>query len=187
MSNEDELDERDERDERKAYLEFTWEKNGVNKWSVKYELVIPLARLDIRNNKENGEVNDAQGEKRVLLGETECEGSGPITLHAPDQVRTPYRDGVHAHFDSKRMGGLDIWAKYGTMRTLIKKAIEFNTVSQKLVIKMPNGKYVETLTRDTENVLDALDFSKDTDTFFQQYKQLGGKLIGVTVQVSEVE
>lgn len=113
-------------DSRSAFLEFTYRdeksEDGYFNMVVDYELVIPLRTMDGRNNKEDGSVNDAPGWNRILLGQTRVGGASPIR---DGKVGTPFRDGAHALWDSMALNGLEIWSRYGEVRTLVKAAGEF--------------------------------------------------------------
>ena len=89
-------------------LELRWEQVVPGRWDnmiCKYILVIPLQEFDIRRETEDGTAEEAS----ILLSSTKSHGPN----HRPvceDGVRTPYRDGAHAQWDSKALGGLPIYA-----------------------------------------------------------------------------
>ena len=101
-------------------LQLRWElfdgESAFNaKWACHYELVMPLGQYDVRR-----EVYDDDGEElpeRTQLvvpmkTPTLRGGGGKAPCYAMDgthHVDAPYRDGAHAMWDSKALGGLPIY------------------------------------------------------------------------------
>jgi hypothetical protein len=96
-------------------LEFRWRKEPMNeketlrqkRWGddtyfCDYGIVIPLKREDIRAEGDDGTLG-VHKERFFLFGTTACGGSEPW------DGQVPFRDGVHASWDSEALGGLPVW------------------------------------------------------------------------------
>lgn len=94
-------------DIRRAWIELRWEEKHEDgyDWYCHYELIVPL--LDGRT-------------MRTALGGTKRGGEKP-PIWEEGVVDTPFRDGVHAKWDSRALG-LKAWAVYGAARTEVKPA-----------------------------------------------------------------
>lgn len=85
-------------------LELRWEKSGETWYSREcvYSLVLPLGETDIRST-------DVEGNPRELaleIGRTRVRGgNGERPIFEDGEIDTPYRDGAHARFDRKALGG----------------------------------------------------------------------------------
>lgn len=66
-------------------------------WTCVYEIVLPLDRHDIRWKKRRPELVKELG--RTFVG----------TDRVPDATESPFRDGAHAAWDSKALGGIPIY------------------------------------------------------------------------------
>lgn len=100
-------------------LQLRWEKrdntDGLGSWACNYELVLPLRDGDIRRTEygRNGrELKRQRDEFAVLVRQqfrasssVPCTSAGTNTLH----FDTPFRDGVHAQWDSEVLGNLPIF------------------------------------------------------------------------------
>jgi hypothetical protein len=99
-------------------LELRWEpltgdSEGHN-WKCTYSLVIPLAEDDIRSSWVEGNPREQALEIHV----TRVGASSDYSPVFNGEVSTPYRDGVHAQWDCKALGGhLPIVAVYGNVVT----------------------------------------------------------------------
>lgn len=87
-------------------LEFEWIKTGES-WANReciYSLVLPLGEYDIR--REDGEGNKVRSETKAQLGRTKVTGGKDTPpIWEDGTVDTPFRDGAHAKFDNKALGG----------------------------------------------------------------------------------
>lgn len=97
-------------------LQFRWapfEGDSRYGWACHYELVLPLREHDIR--REVWEDGEQAGERSELVlnvgGVTKRGGSEApcLDLHGRRCFDTPFRDGVHAGWDSLALGGLPIF------------------------------------------------------------------------------
>lgn len=88
-------------------LQLTWRKPnkrelrkksylGAPDWMCDYQLILPVGDGDIRKPKDGSEV-------AIRLGQTR------ITTSATEVFHTPFRDGCHAQWDAKALGGLPIF------------------------------------------------------------------------------
>lgn len=66
-------------------------------WTCVYELVLPLDEHDIRWTRRRPELVKEMG--RTFVG----------TTRIPDATEAPFRDGAHASWDSKALGGIPIY------------------------------------------------------------------------------
>ena len=95
-------------------LQLTWEHVMDSEWLCNYDLLIPIAKFDIRNNgpEPNYEIGAGPGYTQARIGQTKVTSSqGPIKPEYEDGRRTgetyldaPYRDGSHAAWDSFTLG-----------------------------------------------------------------------------------
>ena len=96
-----------------AYLRLRWEAESDFSFLCHYELVVPLGENDIRREVyEDGEVIETiselvtpmnAGPVRRMSGAIPCiDEDGKLYFDAP------YRDGAHAQWDSKALGGIPI-------------------------------------------------------------------------------
>lgn len=91
-------------------LELRWVR--IKGWSHRkcfYNLVLPLKESDIRREDKDG--NKVWNELTVQINQTEVTGSPLSPIN--DQrgyIETPFRDGMHAIWDSKALGGLPVYA-----------------------------------------------------------------------------
>lgn len=104
-------------------LELRWRKvadSWVNRECV-YSLVIPLCEHDIRRENEDGDC--IKDELFLEIGFTQVNGGrGGEPIYSDGIVETPYRDGAHAQFDNKALGGnIPIVAICGDKFTIIDK------------------------------------------------------------------
>lgn len=98
-------------------LQITWERVGTScDYQVSYELFVPLDEHDIRNEEKLGYL------KVPLSGGTKVNSShGPILQDGV--LDTPFRDGVHAGWDSVALG-VPAFVVYGdTVRRIGSKEI----------------------------------------------------------------
>lgn len=89
-------------------LQFTWLPLN-DTWTAKeclYTLVLPLRKLDIRSEDENGKSVKREFHCRIGMT-TSTGGRRPVF---DERVDTPFRDGAHARWDSEVLGGLPIYA-----------------------------------------------------------------------------
>lgn len=81
---------------------------GGAKYACDYGLVLPVSRNDIRSNvydKESDvEITGARSEVFFKFGTTVRGGEA-----VPGALEAPFRDGVHATEDAKKLGGLEVW------------------------------------------------------------------------------
>lgn len=102
----------DEKDLPTPRLELRWrlvdkdDALGV-KANCHYSLVLPLREHDIRREDEDG--NDVRSEQALEINVTESQG-GFWPKYRGDYIETPYRDGVHAIWDSEVLNGMPIYA-----------------------------------------------------------------------------
>jgi len=83
-------------------FEFLWIRplDEQKSWRCLYSLVIPLSKYDIRRGE------DDKSELSMGIGETKVGLSGGGTpIEADGSVMTPFRDGAHAQWDCKSLGG----------------------------------------------------------------------------------
>lgn len=98
-------------------LEFRWEQvNGswINR-VCRYGLVLPVGEFDIRAEFDNAK----DGELFVEIGVTKSTSFAGTPPIFSDGVDTPFRDGAHAQWDSKSLGGLPIFAICGNEVTRV--------------------------------------------------------------------
>lgn len=84
-------------------FEFRWEPTEIEfyNWICRYSLVIPLGEYDCRRGDD-----DERSEIALEIGSTRCGLNGDRTPVDPDgSVTTPFRDGAHAQWDNKSLGG----------------------------------------------------------------------------------
>lgn len=109
---------------RKAYLQLRWERETSERPSkpgdicthlCHYELVLPLCKYDIRREiYKNGSDTGRRTPPYLIVpmsGPTKRSGTGTPCVARDGTLfaDTPYRDGAHARWDAKRMGGLLIF------------------------------------------------------------------------------
>lgn len=90
-------------------LELEWFKvsGSWHKRECIYSLVIPLEDGDIRALDKNGEIENS--ELKIKIGETHSTSSSPdAPVWNDGEVQAPFRDGAHAHLDSKHLGNIPI-------------------------------------------------------------------------------
>ena len=95
-------------------LQLTWEHAGESEWHCNYDLLIPLAKYDIRNNgpEPDYEVGGGPGYTKARIGQTKVTSiHGPIKPEyeggqctGETYLDTPFRDGAHAAWDSFTLG-----------------------------------------------------------------------------------
>ena len=95
-------------------LELLWDKQEGTRICT-YSLVLPLRKGDIR--RENSRGKDVRDVLKLKVGKTRVEGG--VSVREDGTVDTPFRDGVHALWDSRRLK-LPIYAVCGGSYTLIK-------------------------------------------------------------------
>lgn len=91
-------------------------------WLCEYNLILGFDELDIR-----GEVVDEEGilcfrsaAKVLSLGGTKTTGNGDFVRNG--EIRTPFRDGAHIQWDSKRLGDLPMFVIYeGKAQQILRK------------------------------------------------------------------
>jgi hypothetical protein len=77
-------------------LQLTWIKTGDETYLVRYDMLIPVGKYDIRNEAfESGFCIAPISSTKVTSS------SGPIRCGKVDK---PFRDGAHANWDSDRLG-----------------------------------------------------------------------------------
>lgn len=89
-------------------------------WQCVYSLILPLAEFDIRRESHDDEM-------RVQINVTKCQRGDTIAkpIDADGEVETPFRDGMHAKWDSDAIGGnVPVVAICGDVFTVIKKSEE---------------------------------------------------------------
>ena len=95
-------------------LEFNWVKTGHD-WRKReciYYLVLPLGEYDVR--REDKEGNKVRDENYVELGRTSINGGRSTPpIFEDGKVETPFRDGVHAKWDSAVLGNLPVFSVCG--------------------------------------------------------------------------
>jgi len=87
-------------------FELEWTKDGKdwNKRICTYSLVIPLGEFDVRREDQDG--NNVRTEVKAELGKTSVRSSDyKAPIWDDGTVQMPYRDGCHAIFDRKALGG----------------------------------------------------------------------------------
>lgn len=94
-------------------LELLWDKQD-GKRTCTYSLVIPLQESDLRRENSNGKV--VRDVLKLKIGTTLVEGGVSVQ---DGEVETPFRDGVHALWDSKALKNIPIYAVCGDTFTLI--------------------------------------------------------------------
>lgn len=99
-------------------LQLRWAEAEPNElgrqWACHYELVLPLGKHDIRREvyNEDGEMTGKVSELVAPLKPPTLRGSSSTPCEAKDGTRyydAPYRDGAHAQWDAKALGGLPIY------------------------------------------------------------------------------
>lgn len=95
-------------------LQLTWEHVNGDAWRCNYDLFIPIAKHDIRNNgpAPDYEIGAGPGYKAARIGQTEViSRRGPIKPDYRDghpngetYLDAPFRDGAHAAWDSFALG-----------------------------------------------------------------------------------
>lgn len=78
-----------------------------------YSLVLPLGEYDIRRERctPDGTELPKVDTLSVELGRTRATGNAAKRYWPKDDaIDTPYRDGAHAFWDSKHLGGLPVYA-----------------------------------------------------------------------------
>lgn len=84
-------------------FELRWNKTGED-WKDSecvYSFVFPLGEYDIRR----GDEEPKRDEIALEIGKTKCNGGdGKRPIESDGKVRTPYRDGAHAHWDQQAIG-----------------------------------------------------------------------------------
>lgn len=98
-------------------FEFRWRKDaetdaekqrlsdwGEDTYFCDYGLVMPLGRLDIRAEGEDGTLG--VNREKFYRFETTVSGGGQ-----PHDGYTPFRDSAHSSWDSAALGGLPVWVK----------------------------------------------------------------------------
>lgn len=91
-------------------LELRWSRfKGWAQRRCYYNLVLPLQEHDIRREDKDG--NQVRSVLTVNIGMTESTGSYESPLDERHQfIPTPFRDGAHAGWDAKVLGGLPVFA-----------------------------------------------------------------------------
>ena len=81
---------------------------GRAEYACDYGIVIPVPPNDIRSNH-----CDEESEQEIIGAKSEVFYKFSTTMQSssktPGEMDTPYRDGVHAMEDAKKLGGLEIW------------------------------------------------------------------------------
>lgn len=81
---------------------------GEAAYACDYGIVIPVPRNDIRSN-----VYDKESDREIYGARSEVFYKFSTTLRGggkpPSSTETPFRDGVHAMEDAKKLGGLEVW------------------------------------------------------------------------------
>lgn len=98
-------------------LQLRWERATQSDewdWFCHYELVLPLRKHDIRREvyNEDGDVTHEIDELVVPIKRPSGRGSSIAPCSDRDGRRfydAPYRDGAHAEWDSKALGGLPVF------------------------------------------------------------------------------
>jgi len=78
-----------------------------------YSLVLKLDKYDRRAERydEDGQSLDGFYEYPVEMGKTLSDHDAESRYHSrPDCIDTPFRDGAHAHWDTRQLGNLPIYA-----------------------------------------------------------------------------
>lgn len=88
--------------------------NRGYEWACHYELVLPLSKYDIRREvyDEDGELTGEVSELVAALKPPTLRGSSSTPCQARDGTRyydAPFRDGAHAGWDAKVLGGLPVY------------------------------------------------------------------------------
>lgn len=105
-------------------LELRWEKIEQAEteefprfnWQCVYSMVLPLGEYDIRSTDVEGNPR----EKFLEIGITKTSMSGDRIPVYDGKVDTPYRDGAHAQWDCKALGGsIPIVAICGDVVTIV--------------------------------------------------------------------
>ena len=95
------------------HLRLRWEKSDRTDcdWLCHYELVIPLDKHDIRREvyDENGEMVAERFCNVVSMGPPCKRTAKQDPCSDPSIWDAPFRDGVHAKWDSAKLGGLPIY------------------------------------------------------------------------------
>lgn len=95
-------------------LQLTWEHIGGREWRCNYDLLVPVAKYDVRNNgpEPDFEIAAGPGYTKAHFGHTTVtRSSGPIKPdyengkpNGETYLDTPFRDGAHAKWDSFALG-----------------------------------------------------------------------------------
>ena len=95
-------------------IQLTWEHVEGNEWRCNYDLLIPIAKNDIRNNgpAPDYEVGGGPGYTAARVGQTKVTSmQGPIKPEyengrctGKSYLDAPFRDGAHAAWDSFSLG-----------------------------------------------------------------------------------
>lgn len=99
-------------------LQLRWAESEENKrgwrWACHYELVMPLGEHDIRREiyDDEGEIVEEVNQFIVAMKEPSIRGGAATPTVAQDGTRfydDPFRDGSHAMWDAKLLGGLPVY------------------------------------------------------------------------------
>lgn len=95
-------------------LQLTWEHLGGREWRCNYDLLVPVAKYDLRNNGPEPKcvIGTGPGYTKANFGHTAVTSSqGPIkqdykngAATGETYLDTPFRDGAHAGWDSFTLG-----------------------------------------------------------------------------------
>jgi hypothetical protein len=94
-----------------------------------YSLVLGLGEYDVRRERSDDEGNELPDveEQLVQIGRTLSTGKSTKRYDVTvDKIDTPFRDGAHAKWDSKQLGGLPIYAVVGDRAMLVDNPPEPN-------------------------------------------------------------
>lgn len=85
-------------------LQLTWEKIDDHDWLVRYELIMPVDRYDIRDGEDAG----ADGRKGYIAakmsGGTKVGRGSRSPIERDGVLDAPFRDGAHAQWDAITLG-----------------------------------------------------------------------------------
>lgn len=84
-------------------LQLTWEHIGGDEWRVRYELIIPVGRHDIRA-EANADSSDLKGYITAPLSRGTTVTSSRNPIERDGVLSAPFRDGAHAQWDSIALG-----------------------------------------------------------------------------------
>lgn len=92
-------------------LELRWQsKDRWQSGQCDYALVLPLRPNDVRRQQVADDGAEIDRETlTVLLGMTDSDMAGRPPISG-EEIRVPFRDGAHAIWDSRPLGGLPIYA-----------------------------------------------------------------------------